>query len=85
MLNSTYLGKKHENLEEKKKDRKKHENTGGKLSDKNDPDYVVYGFSAGQMQNEAACETLEKVLGNTSDDCMVRHEVNSGPVLREVD
>lgn len=47
--------------------------------------FVVYGFSAGQMQNEAACETLEKVLGNTSDDCMVRHEVNSGPVLREVD
>ena len=30
----------------------------------------------GQMQNEAACETLEKVLRNTSDDCMVRHEVN---------
>ncbi|CAN0218193.1 unnamed protein product [Pylaiella littoralis] len=29
---------------------------------------------AGQMQNESACAPLEKVLGNTSDDCMVRHE-----------
>lgn len=33
-------------------------------------------YNAGQMQNEAACESLEKVLRNTSDDCMVRHEVN---------
>ncbi|CBJ32165.1 conserved unknown protein [Ectocarpus siliculosus] len=31
-------------------------------------------YILGQMQDEAACETLEKVLGNTSDDCMVRHE-----------
>lgn len=29
----------------------------------------------GQMQNEAACKTLEQVLENTSDDSMVRHEV----------
>ncbi|CAM9456392.1 unnamed protein product [Scytosiphon promiscuus] len=29
---------------------------------------------AGQMQNEAACKTLEQVLENTSDDSMVRHE-----------
>eukprot|EP00752_Nemacystus_decipiens_P016756 g14994.t1 len=31
-------------------------------------------YILGQMQNEAACETLERVLRNTSDDCMVRHE-----------
>ncbi|CAM9229126.1 unnamed protein product [Ascophyllum nodosum] len=29
---------------------------------------------AGQMQNEGACETLEKVLSDSCDDCMVRHE-----------
>lgn len=42
------------------------------------PLYIRIGHvrPAGQMQNDSACETLEKVLGNTSDDCMVRHEVN---------
>lgn len=35
---------------------------------------------AGQMQNEAACHTLETVLRNTSDDCMVRHEVYEAAV-----
>lgn len=36
----------------------------------------------GQMQNEAACEKLETVLRNTSDDCMVRHEVRLFPYMR---
>lgn len=31
----------------------------------------------GQMQDVGACSTLEKVLADTSDDCMVRHEVYS--------
>lgn len=36
----------------------------------------------GQMQDASACVTLEKVLEDTSDDCMVRHEVrNTLPLM----
>lgn len=30
------------------------------------------------MQDETACGTLEEVLSDPSDDCMVRHEVIDG-------
>jgi deoxyhypusine monooxygenase len=34
------------------------------------------GYVLGQMQDEGACDVLERVLSDTSDDVMVRHEVS---------